>query len=167
MLFLPIFSKWIKAKLNELESESDNFPQNEGQSWQIWIDPALSLSMGFNQLCTAVRHILQMPSFSWDNTYSHWLRFWDFSPFSTVWLWLWPYVLSGLHPSTFTDIVMGVLHFLFAAANMNRHLWTNKYEQTFVKFGLEQFSLHQDTSLSIHWHWLVPLVVAHYKQAEF
>ena len=27
----------MKAKLNELESESDIFPQNEGQSYQIWI----------------------------------------------------------------------------------------------------------------------------------
>ena len=29
MLFAPIFTKGIKAKLNELESESDIFPQNE------------------------------------------------------------------------------------------------------------------------------------------
>ena len=26
-------------KLNEFESESDTFPRNEGQSWQIRIDP--------------------------------------------------------------------------------------------------------------------------------
>ena len=31
MLFAPIFTKGIKAKLNELESESDIFPQNEGK----------------------------------------------------------------------------------------------------------------------------------------
>ena len=36
----PIFTKGILANLNELESESDIFPQNEGQSWQIWIDPS-------------------------------------------------------------------------------------------------------------------------------
>ena len=40
LLFFPILTEGIKAKLNELESESDNFPQNEGQSWQIWIDPS-------------------------------------------------------------------------------------------------------------------------------
>ena len=31
MQFFPIFTKGIKAKLNELESESDIFPQNEGK----------------------------------------------------------------------------------------------------------------------------------------
>ena len=31
MLFFLIFTKGIKAKLNELESESDIFPQNEGK----------------------------------------------------------------------------------------------------------------------------------------
>ena len=35
MLFFPIFTKGIKAKLNELESESDIFPSDKGQSWQI------------------------------------------------------------------------------------------------------------------------------------
>ena len=35
---VAMFTKGIKAKLNELESESDTFPQNERQSWQIWID---------------------------------------------------------------------------------------------------------------------------------
>ena len=36
LLFFLIFTKGIKAKLNELESESDIFPQNKGQSCQIW-----------------------------------------------------------------------------------------------------------------------------------
>ena len=31
LLFFPIFTKGIKAKLNDLESESDIFPQNEGK----------------------------------------------------------------------------------------------------------------------------------------
>ena len=37
MLFFLIFTKGILAKPNELESESDIFPQNEGQNCQIWI----------------------------------------------------------------------------------------------------------------------------------
>ena len=40
LLFFPIFTKGIEAKLTELESESDNFPSVEGQSLQIWIDHA-------------------------------------------------------------------------------------------------------------------------------
>ena len=31
LIFFPIFTKGIKAKFNELESESDIFPQNEGK----------------------------------------------------------------------------------------------------------------------------------------
>ena len=33
--FLPMFTKGILAKLNDLESESDFFSQNEGQRCQI------------------------------------------------------------------------------------------------------------------------------------
>ena len=40
LLFFLIFTKGILAKPNELESESDIFPQNERQSRQIWIDPS-------------------------------------------------------------------------------------------------------------------------------
>ena len=32
--FFLILTKGIKAKLNELESDSDIFPYNEGQSWK-------------------------------------------------------------------------------------------------------------------------------------
>ena len=37
MLFFPVFTEGIKAKHNELDSESDIFPYDEGQNWQIWL----------------------------------------------------------------------------------------------------------------------------------
>ena len=40
LLFSPIFTEGNKAKLIEVESESDIFPEDEEQSWQIWIDHA-------------------------------------------------------------------------------------------------------------------------------
>ena len=39
LLFFPIFHKGIKAKLNELESESDILPYNEGHSWETELTP--------------------------------------------------------------------------------------------------------------------------------
>ena len=39
MLFGSIFTKGIKAKLNELESESDIFPQNEGKVGKSELTP--------------------------------------------------------------------------------------------------------------------------------
>ena len=47
LLFL-IFTKGIKAKLNELESESDISPQNEGKDGKSELTPC---SKGLNQLC--------------------------------------------------------------------------------------------------------------------
>ena len=41
MLFFPIFTKGIKAKLNELESESDIFPQNEGKVGKSELTPVV------------------------------------------------------------------------------------------------------------------------------
>ena len=41
MLFSPIFTKGIKAKLNELESESDIFPQNEGKVGKSELTPVV------------------------------------------------------------------------------------------------------------------------------
>ena len=41
MLFFPIFSKGIKAKLNDLESESDIFPQNEGKVGKSELTPVV------------------------------------------------------------------------------------------------------------------------------
>ena len=39
--FFPIFTKGIKAKLNELESESDIFPQNEGKVGKSELTPVV------------------------------------------------------------------------------------------------------------------------------
>ena len=39
LLFLPIFTKRFKAKLNELESESDIFPGNEGKVGKSELTP--------------------------------------------------------------------------------------------------------------------------------
>ena len=41
MLFFPNFSKGIKAKLNELESESGIFPQNEGKDGKSELTPVV------------------------------------------------------------------------------------------------------------------------------
>ena len=41
MLFFPILTKGIKAKLNELESESDIFPQNEGKVGKSELTPVV------------------------------------------------------------------------------------------------------------------------------
>ena len=41
MQFFPIFTKGIKAKLNELESESDIFPQNEGKDGKSELTPVV------------------------------------------------------------------------------------------------------------------------------
>ena len=41
LLFFPIFTKGIKAKLNELESESDIFPQNEGKVGKSEMTPVV------------------------------------------------------------------------------------------------------------------------------
>jgi len=41
LLFFPIFTKGIKAKLNELESESDIFPQNEGKVGKSELTPVV------------------------------------------------------------------------------------------------------------------------------
>ena len=41
MAFLPNFSKGIKAKLNDLESESDIFPQNEGKAGKSELTPVV------------------------------------------------------------------------------------------------------------------------------
>ena len=41
MLFAPIFTKGIKAKLNELESESDIFPQNEDKVGKSELTPVV------------------------------------------------------------------------------------------------------------------------------
>ena len=41
MLFLPIFTKGIRAKLNELESESEIFPQNEGKVGKSELTPVV------------------------------------------------------------------------------------------------------------------------------
>ena len=49
MLFLPIFTKGIKAKLNELESESDIFPQNEGKVGKSELIPVVKAFN--NQFC--------------------------------------------------------------------------------------------------------------------
>ena len=39
VFFLLIFTKGIKTKLIELESESEIFPYNEGQSWETELTP--------------------------------------------------------------------------------------------------------------------------------
>ena len=39
LLFFSILTKGIKAKLNELESESDIFPQNEGKVGKSELTP--------------------------------------------------------------------------------------------------------------------------------
>ena len=41
LLFFPIFSKGIKAKLNDLESESDIFPQTEGKVGKSELTPVV------------------------------------------------------------------------------------------------------------------------------
>ena len=41
MLLTPILTKGIKAKLNELESESDIFPQNEGKVGKSELTPVV------------------------------------------------------------------------------------------------------------------------------
>ena len=41
MLLFPIFTKGIKANLNELESESDIFPQNEGKDGKSGFTPVV------------------------------------------------------------------------------------------------------------------------------
>ena len=41
MLFFSIFTKGIKAKLNESESESDIFPQNEGKVGKTELTPVV------------------------------------------------------------------------------------------------------------------------------
>ena len=41
MQFFPISTKGIKAKLNELESESDIFPQNEGKVGKSELTPVV------------------------------------------------------------------------------------------------------------------------------
>ena len=41
MLFPPVFTKGINAKLNELESESDIFPQNEGKVGKSELTPVV------------------------------------------------------------------------------------------------------------------------------
>ena len=41
MLFFTIFTKGIKGKLNELESESDIFPQNEGKDGKSGFTPVV------------------------------------------------------------------------------------------------------------------------------
>ena len=54
MLFSPIFTKGIKAKLNELESESDIFPQNEGEDGKSELTPIVK----------ALTNCAMLPSFS-------------------------------------------------------------------------------------------------------
>ena len=39
LLFFPIFTKGITAKLNALKSESDIFPQNEGKVGKSELTP--------------------------------------------------------------------------------------------------------------------------------
>ena len=41
LLFFPIFTKGIKAKLNDLESESDFSPQNEGKVGKSELTPVV------------------------------------------------------------------------------------------------------------------------------
>ena len=41
LLFFPIFTIGIKAKLNELESESDIFPQTEGEVGKSELTPVV------------------------------------------------------------------------------------------------------------------------------
>ena len=41
LLFFRIFTTGIKAKLNELESESDIFPQNEGKDGKSELTPVV------------------------------------------------------------------------------------------------------------------------------
>ena len=41
LIFFPIFKKGSKAKFNELESESDIFPQNEGKDGKSEFTPVV------------------------------------------------------------------------------------------------------------------------------
>ena len=52
-LFFPIFTKGIEAKLNELKSESDIFPQNEGKVGKSELTPLVKALTN----CALVHHI--------------------------------------------------------------------------------------------------------------
>ena len=41
LIFFPIFTKGIRAKFNELESESDIFPHNEGKVGNSELTPVV------------------------------------------------------------------------------------------------------------------------------
>ena len=60
MKFFPIFTKGIKAKLNELESESDILPQNGGKDGKSELTPVVKALTN----CAVVRLWAVLPSVS-------------------------------------------------------------------------------------------------------